>query len=406
MSTATPAPSTGASAGPGTPAARGRLLAATVAATTVALGLATGTGPLVGPIAAEFGVGRGAVAVMVAATLAATLGLGVVTGPRSQRRGPRPLVALGAVGIPAGLLVLAVAGSFPVAAAGFALGVGGGAGCLFVPLQTAVGAAFERHRGPALVVATAGAGLATVVAPPATVALVAAHGLRGAAVVLAVVAVVVLAVCVAAVPRGGEHGATGTTGLRAAAPAVRDPAFRRFLLGDVGLCAAMFVPYVHLAPFATLRGVDLATGAALVALAGAASLLARLVTVPAVARWGAWAVCRAGAVAMVVALGGWLLVGGRLPGLLVFAGVFGCAHGAFVGVVGAAAAELFGVAAFGLRLGLLHLAAAAGGLLGPALAGIAADATGSPAAGVAVAVVLGVTGCAVFLRVRPAPTAA
>ncbi|MDD7965651.1 MFS transporter [Actinomycetospora lemnae] len=379
----------------------GRLLAATVAATTVGLGLATGTGPLVGPVAAEFGVARGAAAAMLAATLAVTLGLGVVTGPWSQRHGTRPLVVAGAVAMPGGLLVLAGAGSFPVAAAGFALGVGGGAGCLFVPLQTAVGAAVERHRSAALVVASAGAGLATVVTPPATVALVAALGVRGTAVTLAAVAALVVGACIPAVPAGGDGGPATPAGVPAPWSALRDRAFRRYVLGAVGICAAMFVPFVHLASFASLRGTPLAHGAVLVAVAGAASLLTRLAVVPAVARWGAWAVCRVGAVALTASVAGWLLAdlaGVRTAGLVAFAVVFGCGHGAFVGVSGAAAAELFGVEGFGLRLGTMHLAAACGGLLGPALAGLAADVAGGPAAGIAVAVVLGAAGCAVFLR--------
>jgi MFS transporter, OFA family, oxalate/formate antiporter len=380
-----------------TPASPGRLLAGTVAATAVALGLATGTGPLVGPVAATFGVGPGTASVMFAATLATMLALGVVTGPLTERHGARPLVALAAVLVPGGLLVLAAAPGFPVAAAGFALGVGGGAGCLFVPLQAAVGTAFERRRGPALVVATAGAGLATVIAPPATVALVAPLGLRGAAVVLAVVAAVVLGVCVPAAPAGGSgSGAPAGPGLRAV---LADRGFRRLGLGAVGLSAAMFVPFVHLAPFAALRGIDLATGAALVAAAGAASLAGRLAVVPAVARWGAFAVYRAGAVAMTLSLGLWAPAHG-VAALAGFALVFGGAHGTFVGLTGATAAELFGVVGFGRRLGVLHLAAAAGGLLGPGTAGFVAEASASPAAGVAVAAVFGVGGCAALWGCR------
>ncbi|MDF2975833.1 MAG: Major facilitator superfamily 1 [Actinomycetospora sp.] len=380
------------------PASPGRLLAATVAATAVALGLATGTGPLLGPVATTFGVGPGTASVMFAATLATMLALGVVTGPLAERHGARPLVALAAVLVPGGLLVLAAAPGFPVAAAGFTLGVGGGAGCLFVPLQAAVGAAFHRGRGPALVVATAGAGLATVIAPPATVALVAPLGLRGAAVVLAAVAAVVLGACVPAAPAGGSSRsgtpAAPEPGLRAV---LADRGFRRLGLGAVGLSAAMFVPFVHLAPFAALRGLDLATGAALVAAAGAASLAARLAVVPAVARWGAFAVYRAGAVAMTLSLGLWAPAHGVVA-LAGFALVFGGAHGTFVGLTGATAAELFGVVGFGRRLGVLHLAAAAGGLVGPGTAGFVAEASASPAAGAAVAAAFGVGGCVALWR--------
>lgn len=381
------------------PASPGRLLVATVAATTVALGLATGTGPLLGPVAATFGVGPGTVSVMFAAALATMLALGVVTGPLTARHGARPLVALAAVLVPGGLLVLAVSPGFPVAAAGFALGVGGGAGCLFVPLQTAVGAVCERRRGPALVVATAGAGLATVIAPPATVALVAPLGLRSAAVVLAALAAVVLGACIPAVPAGRPRGgapAAPEPGLRAV---LADRGFRRLALGAVGLSAAMFVPFVHLAPFATLRGLDLATGAALVAVAGAASLVARLGAVPAVARWGAFAVFRTGAVVMTLSLGLWAAAhdGAALAG---FALVFGGAHGTFVGLTGATAAELFGVVGLGRRLGVLHLAAAVGGLVGPGTAGFVTEVAASPVAGVAVAAAFGAGGCAALWRCR------
>ncbi|MDD7924074.1 MFS transporter [Actinomycetospora chibensis] len=367
-------------------------MAATVAATAVGLGLATGTGALAGPLATTFGVGTGTASVVFAATLATMLALGAVTGPLAERHGARPLVALAAILVPGGLLVLAAAPGLPVAAAGFVLGVGGGAGCLFVPLQAAVGVAFERHRGPALVVATAGAGLATVIAPPATVALVALFGLRGAAVVLAAVAAAVLGACLPAAPAGG----TGSGSPAAPEPGLRavlaDRGFRRLGLGAVGLSAAMFVPFVHLAPFAALRGIDLATGAALVAAAGAASLAARLAVVPAVARWGAFAVFRAGAVTMTLSLGLWAPAH-SVAALAGFALVFGGAHGTFVGLTGATAAELFGVVGFGRRLGVLHLAAAAGGLVGPGTAGLVAEASASPAAGVAVAAVFGVGGC-------------
>ncbi|WP_328304336.1 MFS transporter [Actinomycetospora sp. NBC_00405] len=378
-------------------ASPGRLLTATVAATAVALGLATGTGPLAGPVAATFGVGPGTASVMFAATLATMLALGTVTGPLAERHGVRPLVALAAVLVPGGLLVLAAAPGFPVAAAGFVLGVGGGAGCLFVPLQAAVGAAFERRRGPALVVATAGAGLATVIAPPSTVALVAPLGLRGAAVVLAVVAAVVLGACVPAAPAGGSR--SGALPEPRLSVVLADRGFRRLGLGVVGLSAAMFVPFVHLAPFAALRGIDLATGAALVAVAGAVSLAARLAVVPAVARWGAFAVFRVGAVVMTLSLGLWAPAHG-VAALAGFAVVFGGAHGTFVGLTGATAAELFGLVGFGRRLGVVSLAAAAGGFVGPATAGFVAEAWASPAAGVAVAAACGVGGCAALWGCR------
>ncbi|MBP2368458.1 MFS transporter [Pseudonocardia parietis] len=388
------------------------LLVVTVTATTVALGLATGTGTLLGPLAGEFAVSTGVVSLMFSATLCVMLATGVLTGPLAERHGPRRLALLGAVLVPAGLLVTASADSFAAAGAGFALGVGGGAGCLFVPLLTAVGTAFGRHRGPALVLATAGGGAGVVLAPPASVALVATFGLRPALLALAAGAALVLLVCAALTPpgRGVPPVRTGPPVGTGGAPDERRPAarhllrergFRRLYIGSVGLTAAMFVPFVHLPAFAAAYGLGPATGAGLVALSGLTSLAGRLAAAPAVARYGAWVVYRSAAALLAAALGLWLLGGDDQMLLAVFAVVFGIAHGAYVGLSPAVAVQLYGADGLGLRLGVLHTAAAAGGLLGPAAAGLAVDVAGTPTAGVWVAIGLGLTGCAVLTTVRP-----
>lgn len=376
------------------------LLVVAVTATTVGLGLATGTGPLVGPLTAEFAVSTGAVSLMFSGALCAMLGAGVLTGPLAQRHGTRRLVLLGAVLVPAGLSVVAVTGSFPIACAGFALGVGGGAGCLFVPLLTAVGTAFHRHRGPALVLATAGGGMGVIVTPPGVVALVATLGLRTALIALAAGAALVLVACAALVPAGravpsGEAGGTTDERRTAVRHLLRDRGFRRLHLGSVALTAAMFVPFVHLPGFATAHGLGPGTGAGLVAVCGLTSLVGRLAAAPAAARYGAWAVYRWAAGLLTAGLGLWLLGGGDQVLLTVFAVVFGAAHGAYVGLSPAVVVQLYGADMLGLRLGALHTAAAVGGLVGPAAAGVAGDLAGAPSAGVWVAVGLGLAGCAV-----------
>ncbi len=376
-------------------------LGATVAGTTVTLGLTTGSGPLVGPLADGYRVSSAAVSLVLAIMLSAALGLGVVTGPLAQRHGTRPLVALAAVLVPAGLLAAAATDRFVVAGASLAIGVGGGTGCVVVPMTTAAGAAFERHRGAALVVATAGGGLATILAPPVIVALLGGLGLRGTLVALAAASALVLSTCAAAAPtrpsvnaverRVPDGPASRLTAVLA------ETGLRRLLATTVALTAAMFVPVVHLPGHAVAQGLNLATGAALLTLAGAAGLVARLAAVPAVSRWGAWPVQRVGAAVFTGALGAWTVADG-LAGLAAVAVAFGLGHGTYVGVSGAVVAQLYGIHGLGLRLGLFYLAAATGGLIGPSTAGAAADLTGAPIAAVIVAAALGLAGCALQAR--------
>lgn len=385
------------------------LLAATVAATTVTLGLTTGTGALVGPLADGYRVGTAEVSLVLAVTLCATLGLGVLTGPLAQRHGARPLVAVAALLVPTGLLIAAATDRFAVAGVALAVGVGVGAGCVVVPMTAAAGAAVDRHRGAALVIATAGGGLATVVAPPATVALLGALGLRGTLIAFAVISAMVLGAAAAAAPgradlitKGREQRPAGQPGL---ASALSEPGLRRLLAATVVLAAAMFVPVVHLPGYAVAHGSSLATGAAMVTLAGAASLVARLVAVPAVSRWGAWRVQRAGAAVFTAALGTWTLTDGP-AGLAAVAVAFGLGHGAYVGVSGAVLAQLYGVTGLGLRLGLVYLAGATGGLIGPAAAGAIADLTGTPVAAAVLATTLGAAGCILQMTIRTEPVPA
>lgn len=378
------------------------VLAGTVAATTVVLGVVTGVGPLVGPLSSAYGVSTGAVSLVLSTTLCVALGLGLVTGPVARRVGPRRLLALAALGVPAGLVAAAVGDDVVLAGAALTVGVGGGAGCVIVPMTAAVGTVFERGRGAALVVATSGGALATVATPPATVAMLHAAGPRGALLTLAAVSAVVLGACTAAAPGrpaddvrpDGPARSAGITVLLA------ETGFRRLAVASVALTAAMFVPVIHLPGHVAARGSDLAAGAALLTVAGAASLLGRLVAVPAVARWGAWPVFRTGAVTLAGALCAWPLVDAP-AGFVAFAVAFGLGHGAYVGLAGAVTAALYGVDALAPRLGVLHAATALGGLIGPAGAGAAVDLTGRSSGAVLVAAALGLTGVAVLTSVRP-----
>ena len=71
------------------------------------------------------------------------------------------------------------------------------------------------------------------------------------------------------------------------------------------------------------------------------------------------------------------LVGSSYMMLVVFALVLGAGYGGFVVLSPAVIAELFGVSKLGTMMGLLYTSGGVGALLGPPLAGMIVDRTGS-----------------------------
>src|SRR5690606_7647271 len=84
----------------------------------------------------------------------------------------------------------------------------------------------------------------------------------------------------------------------------------------------------------------------------------------------------------------WLVAGAARPALVVFALVFGTCYGGFVALMPAIAADYFGGRHVSGIIGTLYTSAGIGNLLGPTLAGLAFDLSGSyalPIAGAALA---------------------
>jgi MFS family permease len=84
----------------------------------------------------------------------------------------------------------------------------------------------------------------------------------------------------------------------------------------------------------------------------------------------------------------WLAAGGRYPLLVAFALVLGVAYGGFVALGPEVVARLFGVSGLGAMLGLVYFGSGVGGLIGPVTAGALADATGTHAVPMLLAVAL------------------
>src|SRR5438128_4582981 len=234
----------------------------------------------------DFGASRGSVSLVFSLAGFLYFGLGIVSGPLADRFGSRPLVLIGMILLGLGLALASAAQNLIEVYAAYSLGVGIGMGCAYVPAIGAVQRWFLRRRGFASGLAVSGIGVGTLAMPPLATALIAALGWREAYVALAVLAAVVgggAALLIENDPRerglepDGDPPQSGSQPAAAEGMAVADAVrSRRFISLYIAclICSfGVFVPFVHLVPYARDHGVTASTAALLLGTNGVAALI-------------------------------------------------------------------------------------------------------------------------------------
>ena len=325
-------------------------------------------------MAEEFDAGRGATALVFGITLLLFFGLGIVSGPLSDRVGPRRLVAAGGVLIAAGLALTSQVDSVAPGYATYGLGVGVGGGLIVTPMYATAGGWFLRRRALAMGLVASGNRLGTRLLVPLAEALIDAHGWRDAYLLLAGLVLVLLAVAAAVLahPPGALPPPPAIAHMRTIS---RIPAFRVLFATGLLFSVSLFVAFAFVVDFATDDGVSSSRAALLVGLIGATSIIGRLGITALSGRLPAVRLLQGCLAAQPVAFGLWLVSDGSYPVLVAFAVTMGIAYGGFVALGPEVAAVLFGVVGLGSIIGMQFLGAGLGGLLGPTTAGVLADAS-------------------------------
>jgi MFS family permease len=258
----------------------------------------------------------------------------------------------------------------------YSIGIGIGVGLVYVPAVGAVQPWFERNRAFASGIAIAGIGAGNFVVPLLAAWWIERLGWRGAYVALMLF---VLALGAAAALAIKERTVLGKGQIL---PGIGlGVALRRYefwlLYASLFLsCVGVFIPMVHLGPYAQDLGYTEAQGVALVSFVGLGSLLGRFTIGPFADRLGR----RASLMAMYAGLGAMLLVwwGAQAYWRLVFFAVaFGMCYGGCVALFPTIVMDLYGARAVSAIIGFLYTGAGIGTLLGPWLAGAAFDAFGA-----------------------------
>ena len=365
------------------------VVAATFAVTFVGFGSAYTFSAFVESLQRDFGASRGSVSLVFSLAGFLYFGLGIVSGPLADRFGARRLAVAGMIMTGLGLAAASLARTLFEVYAAYGLGVGLGVGCAYVPAIGAVQRWFVRRRGFASGLAVSGIGMGTLVMPPLASLLIETLGWRGAYLVLGALAAVIgggLALLIESDPRDrnlgpdGDPPQTGPQSTRPEGMSVKEAIrSRRFisLYAACLICAfGVFVPFVHLVPYARDHGVAPSAAVLLLGVIGIGSTAGRFFLGGIADRMGRQLSLLLMFAGMALALAIWV-VSTDFWSLAAFAFVYGIFYGGWVAVLPAVVMDYFGGRNVSGLIGILYTSVAFGTLIGPSAAGFAFDASHS-----------------------------
>ncbi len=365
------------------------VVAAAFAVTFVGFGSAYTFSAFVEPLQRDFGASRGSVSLVFSLAGFLYFGLGIVSGPLADRFGARPLAVTGMLLTGLGLAAASAARNLVEVYAAYSLGVGLGVGLAYVPAIGAVQRWFVRRRGFASGLAVSGIGVGTLAMPPLATLLIDMLGWRSAYLALGALAAAVggtMALWIENDPRDRGLGPDGDPPLpdamaaRAAGTSVGDAVRSRRFVALYAACLicsfGVFVPFVHLFPYARDHGVGASTAVLLLGVIGIGSTAGRFFLGGLADRIGRQASLLLMFAGMAIALSIWLVSTGAWS-LAAFAFVYGVFYGGWVAVLPAVVMDHFGGRNVSGIIGVLYTSVAFGTLIGPSAAGFAFDLTGN-----------------------------
>jgi OFA family oxalate/formate antiporter-like MFS transporter len=360
------------------------IVGAAFAVTLLGFGSAYTFSAFLKPLEQEFGASRGEVSLVFSLAGFLYFALGIISGPLADRFGARTMAVIGMLLVGAGLVFAGLARTIMEVYVAYGLGVGIGVGCAYVPAVGAVQRWFVRRRGFASGLAVSGIGLGTLVMPPLAAWLIALIGWRDAYITLGLLAAllgIAMSWLLVNDPRDKGLGPDGdpltaaSAGARAGSTvgeAVRSRQFIGLYAASLACAFGVFVPFVHLVPYAIDLGIEQTSAVLLLGMIGVGSTAGRFFLGGLADRMGrhtSLVVMHAGiALSLII----WAL-GASFWTLALFAFLFGVFYGGWVAIIPSVATDYFGGRHIGGILGVLYTSVAFGTLIGPSAAGFAFD---------------------------------
>lgn len=300
---------------------------------------------------------------------------GFAWGLLSDRFGARIVVLAGSIILGAGLVLASRATSQLEFQLVYGVLVGISAGSFFAPMIAAVSAWFDRHRGLAISLVSAGVGIAPMTMSPLAAWLLTITDWRTAQMTLGILVWVTLIPASFLVRRAPAAPSTGTSNAQASeesgmtmSQAFRSPAFMVLSATFFACCAAHAGPIFHTVSYAIGCGLPTMAAVSIYSVEGLGGLVGRVAMGMLADRVGAKSTLIAGLVLQALGAGAFVLAT-RLHDFYMVAAVFGFAYGGTMPIYAVLARHYFGQRIMGGVLGAASMISALGMALGPALGG-------------------------------------
>jgi MFS family permease len=353
--------------------------------TFVGFGCAYAFSAFFGSLQSDFAASRGSVSLVFSLAGFLYFSLGLISGPLADRFGSRSMAIFGMLSLGAGLALAGTARSLTQVYLAYGLGVGVGIGFSYVPVLGAVQRWFVGQRGLASGLAVSGIGVGALVMPPLATFLVEDFGWRKAYLALggfAAVAGMAVSLMIENDPRDrglqpdGGSAPPGVGSKPAAGASLGDAIRSRRFIGLYAACLVasfgVFVPFVHLVPYALDHGIAQSTAVLLLGAIGVGSTGGRFLLGSLADRMGRPRALVVMFLGMALALAVWAVSTTIVP-LAVFGLVYGVFYGGWVAVLPAVVMDFFGGRNIGAIIGALYTSVALGTLIGPSAAGFIFD---------------------------------
>jgi MFS family permease len=354
---------------------------------------------LLEPLQRDLGAGKSEIAGAFSAALLVSGLCATWIGRTIDRFGGRGVMTLGSA---AAAVLLAALSQVQSLSALYAIWLGLGvamAATLYEPAFVVIAQVYRLGYRRALTVLTLFGGLASTLFWPLTTVLIEAHGWREAVLWLAAVN---LFVCVplhlGLLPRtsGAATPSAQATPGGARLRLWREARFRALALAFLAHYLVVSAVAAHLIALLLARGLTPAAAAGIGALIGPMQVAGRIVEFG-TSRWFSVAqVGRAAATAMPMSLLALLSADASLPGLTVFALLFGAGNGAMTVIRGALPVELYGRENYGAIAGALAAPGLLARAIGPIFAAVLWTALGGYERATVVLIVVAAVGTAAF----------
>jgi MFS family permease len=393
----------------------GYIVAAAAAALQIIMwGLFNTYGVFFIPMYEEFGWSRAAISGARSFSMLVWGFISIILGSLNDRYGPRIIMAVCGCFLGIGYFLMSQINTLWQLYIFYGIIVGIGVSATDVVVLSTVARWFTKKRGTITGIVKVGTGLGMFIMPLVANVLISSEGWRNTYIILGIVAFLFVAtvsqllrkepINIQQRPDVEKKDISSSLQIAQSGLSLHDTirTTRLWIAGIMYLTLwfCVNIVLVHLVPHATDLGISSAKAAGLLSSIGIISIAGRLVIGPSSDRIG----CRKSMMIccmMFVASFVVLLIAKEFWLLILFAAIYGFAHGGYATLISPLVAELFGLRSHGAILGIIIFFGTIGGAIGPVFAGHLFDTTGSYQSSFWICIVFGAIGLALSTKLRP-----